>query len=202
MLFASPNPVNRSSFVFSNRKEPPLNSAYTPLKMMLETTLHIQKEKANLISKLSPQNRLDEFCTVKFCTSRQSGHTFAGIRLSLEFFQHSVFLSPTDTQSKLMAKAAEHALQQIAGVEDISYEDFILNKKSSLILGDRHVSFKKHTCDYRSTFNFLKEPDPVNYNAIFVDGASSMTSSKFLGIKREAKAYLSSNKTFILCLLQ
>jgi hypothetical protein len=107
---------------------------------------------------------LKDFCTVKMCTSRQSGHTTAICRLAVEYFNRALFLSPTE-------RITENIMGRIC--KQLEKENYhITHLKHSVI-----ESSEGHIYLFASLNNFKKFiGDEVE--AIFIDGTFDLTESK------------------------
>jgi hypothetical protein len=66
------------------------------LDMMIEWTLKSQQKNVHLSKTLSKVAWLKEFCTIKFCLPRQSGHTTAIKYLATKYFKNPVIIVPNN----------------------------------------------------------------------------------------------------------
>lgn len=81
----------------------PYENTYEALKLLINNSIYSQENKKYYIE--NKKSYLKEFCTIKLCTSRQTGHTTAAIKLCNEYFEKSLFLCNTMDMAKRIKKS-------------------------------------------------------------------------------------------------
>lgn len=81
------------------------SNTYNALKYLIDNSYYAQlafpKNNLHLTNSLDfDKGYFNEFCTVRMCTARRSGHTTALCRVAKEYFDKVIFLSPNLDMSK------------------------------------------------------------------------------------------------------
>jgi hypothetical protein len=104
-----------------------------------------------------------EFCTVKMCTARQSGHSTALCKVAWEYFDKVAFLSPNYS----MAERLSSRFQKSIVNKDIDCKDIVRQCKSELVTKNGYYLFGS----YRALERFCD----YDCEAVFIDGTFEMT---------------------------
>lgn len=86
-------------------------NTYTAMRRLIENSYFKQREIAEngqrLYYESSPMAFFKEFCTVKVCTARQSGHTVAMLRIGKDLFDKSLYLFHNESMRYRIKNMAE-----------------------------------------------------------------------------------------------
>ena len=118
-----------------------------------------------------------EFCTVKLCSSRRSGHSSALVKLALKYFKSALFMTPNFEMAKrLNILVSNKSLVKRQTVTEMESED-----------GDHYyfTSFSE-----KIKFDHIKG---IKLDAILIDCASFLSSSMEEKIYRELSVTMSCN---------
>lgn len=105
---------------------------------------------------------LKEFCTVRMCTARGSGHTTAICKVAKEYFENAIFLSPTVEMSERLNECFR-SLQ-------VDSSEFVKTNK--------HEIFGRNGRYLFGTYNSLDTFRGNECEAVFVDGTFMMNNKK------------------------
>lgn len=141
------------------------SNTYTALKCLIDNSYYTQISLPSpCYTKEDNAGYLKEFCTVRMCTARRSGHTMAIFKIAREYFEKFIFLSPTLEMSARLNECFLGCLRKIDGLDIMkANEHEILMKKDRYLFG---------------TYNSLDMFRGQECEAVFVDGTFGMTLSK------------------------
>lgn len=147
-------------------------NTYNALKCLIDNCYYAQ-----LVNPLSNYSRshigrelgyFNEFCTVRMCTARQSGHTTAMLKIIKEYFNKAIILSPwlrmSDRLNEIFRKLYPSSKEE--------YNNYLSITKSEIMTQNEHYLFK--TWGGNSLDNKLRG---IETEAIFVDGTFEMSKS-------------------------
>jgi hypothetical protein len=137
-------------------------NTYEALRRLIDNSYYSQLHSSPDTSwKNGSKSYLKEFCTIRMCTSRRSGHTTAACKAAHEYFDRVMFLSPTVE----MARQVKNTFMKI------NY-DFASTGGSDFKTSSGEVySFES----YRSDMNFFSGRQ---FDAVIVDGTFDLGASK------------------------
>lgn len=121
-----------------------------------------QAVKSGILDGMGNKGFLREFCTIKFCTARRSGHSKAIVRLAARYLDRAVFLTPNEHMSQQIRVKVSFAL---AGTPTR------IGNASCIKTNDKTFFFET----LHSMPNRLRGHD---VEAIIVDGAFAMSQAK------------------------
>jgi hypothetical protein len=79
------------------------NNLYYALKILVDSSTDMQCKMRNHYQNqtiIHPKQWLKEYCTIKMCSARQTGHSSSLLQLAKEHYDNVLFLSPNITMSK------------------------------------------------------------------------------------------------------
>lgn len=86
----------------------PTHPTIVCLETMIKWTLSCQDKFEHFKQTHTQKSWLKEFCTIKFCLPRQSGHTNAGVYLAKKYFVNPVFIVlNSDVGKKFVEKGVD-----------------------------------------------------------------------------------------------
>lgn len=137
------------------------DNVFNAMNFLIESSREIQKHLINENKKYIEDNDrklafLKEFCTIKICSSRQSGHSTAIIKTAVEKFDSSVIITRTDYNT---IKIKEQIKKD--------YPDISVSKFDKIICADIN---SRYLCSL------------PKIDAIFVDMATFLSFSKLHNI--------------------
>jgi len=79
-------------FATYNSKFNPSHTPHILLDTMIQWTLYKQEQCKKLKTILSKKQWLKEYCTIRFCLPRQSGHSCSAVKLANQYFLKPCFI--------------------------------------------------------------------------------------------------------------
>ena len=152
---------------------------YIALKNLVDNSWYMQTQAYEEGLHQNCSSFLNEFCTVKMCTARRSGHSTAMVRLCCEYFNKAVIFLPTE-------KMIDNIGQLFR-----PYVDNITDQRRS------RISINNGESEYHICTN-TNQIRGVEAEAIFVDCASFISSAKMEDIEAVAKGCLRPPAPFFL----
>lgn len=143
----------------------PCDNTYEALKLLVNNSIYAQQKYCNNSNK-NIKAYLKEFCTIKLCTARQTGHTSAILRLCTEYFDKSLVLYNTIEMARKIRE----------------YYNSLYNE--DIISG--------------TITNFHSVYRGYEFDAIFIDCASFVCSSKLDCIYDELGPCLNQKEKFVI----
>jgi len=97
-----------------------------------------------------------EFCTVKMCVARRSGHTTAMCKIAQKYFNSAIFLSPTMEISNNLYKG-------FAALYEVYDDDFVYLKKRNGTMLTRDGEY------FFGSYKSLNKFRGIDCEAVFID---------------------------------
>lgn len=152
----------------------PQYGLYPILRELVNSSLKNQYKYQRNKKQISSLHWLKEFCTIKLSSSRQMGHTTAGLKVMSDYFVKPLFLTP------------------------IAHSIHSLEKISSELSND---NYKPEIKFYNSkTHNIIGQGS--EYDSIFVDNAYRLKDSDYENIQELALRSMTKYESFCLVYLQ
>ena len=152
------------------------NNTYTALKLLIDNSYYSQitnPPKLNAIGG-ETQSAWREYCTVKLCTSRQSGHTNAMCKVAYEYFDRAILISDNKSMSERIRSIFTNVIST--------------GCKSNVEIGVKCHEFEKHSLnvikvnEYKEYFfdttHNIDKLIGCDVEAIFIDCASFVSKNK------------------------
>ena len=141
------------------------SNTYTALKCLIDNCYYAQLTtpcKPLLWFGESPVSYLNEFCTVRMCTARRSGHTTAMCKLANEYFDKVIFLSPNQEMSYRLFDYCD-SLHSSSIEKSSRHKDEIVTKTGTYLFGSH---------------NSLNNFRGMECEAVFIDGTFWLNAKK------------------------
>lgn len=144
------------------------NNTHIALSALVDNSILTQ-------AKLKAQNRTDlrmrEYCTVRMCTARGSGHSWAAYKVAYEYFNSVLFLSP-NLQMRDRTKAR---------FVNLNKDEIDASKTQTSAFCDLFKTIDGSSY-YFSDYGFMHVPQHnfrgINLDAVIVDGTFGLSNAK------------------------
>ena len=144
-------------------------NTYTALRCLLENSYYAQETDQSFFcgnfDKKHYKGYLNEFCTVRMCTARQSGHSTAICYIALEYFDRAILLSAAHQMSINLNRCMSNLKNKS------SYVNFKNESENKLTTttGKEYIF---------GTYDNLDRFQDIKTEAVFVDGTFDITPKK------------------------
>ena len=156
------------------------DNTFNSLKALIDNTYIMQKYYRLHLS-LDNMAKFREFCTVRMCTARRSGHTGAIVRIMYEYFERALVLCPSKDWALRDCKIMT---EYLSGTEDIKeFTAFEIKMKN-----DSKYIFRPLVL--KNLYDNLKGYD---FEAVFVDGANFLSETQELDIYKNISINMAGN---------
>lgn len=142
-------------------------NTYEALKRLIDNSYYSQLTHINHNDEKS---YLKEFCTVRMCTSRQSGHTTAMCKIAKEYFDKVMFISPQYDMAERLNKCFQTIIYTQSQKSISENSEFTKVTKNEICTKNGYYFFGSQ--------NSLEVFKGREAEAVFIDGSFALTSNK------------------------